>query len=68
MDENIMMEERLEPEAKRDGLKIFDGFLWVVTVIVGVVTGIAGSLTVSVASMNNYATFHRGGQGISGSR
>ncbi len=48
MDEDIMMEERLEPETKRNGLKMFDGFLWVFTVIVGVVTGIAGSLTVSV--------------------
>lgn len=26
MDENIMMEERLEPEIKRNKLKIFDGF------------------------------------------
>ena len=58
MDEDIMMEERLEPETKRNGLKMFDGFLWVFTVIVGVVTGIAGSLTVSVANMNNYATLY----------
>ncbi len=58
MDENMVIEERLEPETKRNGLKMFDGFLWVFTVIVGVVTGIAGSLTVSVASMNNYATLY----------
>lgn len=58
MDENMVMEERLEPETKRNGQKMFDGFLWVFTVIVGVVTGIAGSLTVSVASMNNYATLY----------
>ena len=58
MDEDMIIEERMKPEAKRDKLKIFDGFLWVFTVIVGVVTGIAGSLAVSVASMNNYATLY----------
>lgn len=58
MDENIMMEERLEPEIKRNKLKIFDGFLWAFTTIVGVVTGITGSLAVSVANMNNYATLY----------
>ena len=58
MDENMVIEERLKPETKRNGLKMFDGFLWVFTVIVGVVTGIAGSLAVSVASMNNYATLY----------
>ncbi len=58
MDENMVIEERLEPETKRNGLKVFDGFLWGFTVIVGVMTGIAGSLAVSVASMNNYATLY----------
>ena len=58
MEENRIAEERLEPKAKRDKLKIFDGFLWAFTVIVGVVTGIAGSLAVSVANMNNYATLY----------
>lgn len=58
MDEDMIIEERMKPKAKRDKLKIFDGFLWVFTVIVGVVTGIAGSLAVSVASMNNYATLY----------
>ena len=58
MDENRIIEERLEPETKRNGLKMFDSFLWVFTVIVGVVTGIAGSLAVSVANMNNYATLY----------
>lgn len=58
MDEDMIIEERMKPEEKRDKLKIFDGFLWVFTVIVGVVTGIAGSLAVSVASMNNYATLY----------
>lgn len=48
MDEDMILEERMKPETKRDKLKIFDGFLWVFTVIVGVVTGIAGSLAVSV--------------------
>ena len=41
MDENMVIEERLEPETKRNGLKVFDGFLWGFTVIVGVMTGIA---------------------------
>lgn len=40
-------------DEKKNRLKVSDGFLWVFTVIVGVVTGIAGSLTAAVGEMDN---------------
>ena len=57
MDENLKA-ERLTPEVKKKRLKTVDGFLWVFTVLVGVVTGIAGSLTAAVGVMENYASLY----------
>lgn len=47
------MDENLK---KRDSLKIFDGFLWVFTAIVGTLLGIICSFTVAVGQMLNYAS------------
>ena len=47
------MDEKLK---KHDSLKIFDGFLWVFTAIVGTLLGIICSFTVAVGQMLNYAS------------
>ncbi len=50
--------ERLTPQEKKSGLIVFDRILWVFTVIIGTLTGIAGSFFVSLTCMNDYANLY----------
>ncbi len=50
--------ERLTPQKKKSGLIVFDRILWVFTVIIGTLTGIAGSFFVSLTCMNDYANLY----------
>ncbi len=50
--------ERLAPQGKNSGLLVFDRILWVLTVLVGTLTGIAGSFLVSLSCMNDYANLY----------
>ncbi len=50
--------ERLKSQEKKSGLIVFDRILWVFTVIIGTLTGIAGSFFVSLTCMNDYANLY----------
>ena len=50
--------ERLAPQGKNSGLLVFDRILWVLTVLVGTLTGIAGSFLVSLSGMRDYADLY----------
>ena len=50
--------EMLATPGKNSGLMVFDRILWVFTVLMGTLTGIAGSFLVSLTGMNDYANLY----------